>query len=310
MQPLVSICIPTYNRAECLKQTIESIICQPEFKSGDVEIVVSDNASTDNTGEVCKQYSQYSNFFYNRNPENILDKNFPTVFSKAHGKLRKLNNDTFVLKNNALKKLCGLAKKYDSTRPFVFLRNEGNEIKELNFHDFVLNVGFWITWIGSFTMWDSDCDHIESDTDGCELRLWQVKKAYELAYKKNVVVVSHQILGDSVTPPKKDISYGLYQIFYCNYMKLLQPYSENGVLKKEDIDFLEKELLFSFFPDWIISFELNNTDAQYSKTENLKEAVWDQYKDKPYFAEFERMYKRRRIKIKVKQLAKRILGRA
>ena len=44
MQPLVSICIPTYNRAECLKETIESIICQPEFLEGKVEIVVSDNA--------------------------------------------------------------------------------------------------------------------------------------------------------------------------------------------------------------------------------------------------------------------------
>lgn len=48
---------------------------------------------------------------------------------------------------------------------------------------------------------------------------------------------------------------------------------------------------------------------QYSKEENLKEAVWKQYKDKPYFHEFERIYKRKLIKARAKRLAKRILDR-
>ena len=45
MKPLVSICIPTYNRVEQLKITMESIMAQPEFREGKVEIVISDNAS-------------------------------------------------------------------------------------------------------------------------------------------------------------------------------------------------------------------------------------------------------------------------
>jgi abequosyltransferase len=46
--PRLSICIPTYNRAALLKETIEAIRAQ----SADVEIVVSDNASTDGTAEL------------------------------------------------------------------------------------------------------------------------------------------------------------------------------------------------------------------------------------------------------------------
>lgn len=309
MQPLVSICIPTYNRAEYLKRTIESIICQPEFQSGEVEIVVSDNASTDNTSDVCERYAQYDNFFYSCNEKNVRDINFPTVLSKAHGKLRKLNNDTFLLKRDGLKRLCELVKKHDDTRPYIFLSGESKEVKALDFHDFVVSVSFWITFLGNFTIWDDDCWNIDQDTGGCELLLWQVRKAYEIAYRKNAIILSPNV-GYSVTPKKKDISYGIYKVFYCNYMKLLEPYFTNGSLSSADREYLEKDLLFSFFSWSIAIYDLNNSDMQFSKEENLKEAVWRQYKDKPYWPEFEKFYKRRKLKIWLKQFIKRILGRA
>lgn len=45
-KPLLSICIPTYNRAEYLEKSLESIIRQSEFHSDDVDVVISDNCST------------------------------------------------------------------------------------------------------------------------------------------------------------------------------------------------------------------------------------------------------------------------
>lgn len=312
MQPLVSICIPTYNRAECLKKTVESIIIQPEFKRGEVEIVVSDNASTDSTSSVCSQYKKYDNFFYHKNMENIMDKNYPMVLSEAHGKLRKLNNDTFILSKGSLKKLCDLVRKYDETRPFIFLCNKNDKVKEkkLNFHDFVVDIGYLITWLASFTIWEDECDQIKSDIYGCDFRLWQVRKAYEVACKKNLVVLSYQKFGISITPPKKDISYGLYKIFYCNYMKLLQPYVDNGIMKKKDIECIEKELLLKFFSAWLVPYELNNTDLQYSKEENLKDAVRNQYKDKQYWNEFEKIYKKKLLIARFKLFIKRVIGKA
>ena len=310
MKPLVSICIPTYNRAEYLKETIESIIMQPEFQSGEVEIVVSDNASTDATNDVCRQYSHYDNFVYHKNPGNIRDENFPMVLSKAHGKLRKLNNDTFVLAKGALKKLCDLAKTYEEKRPFVFLHNEGKTTKELGFHDFVADVGYWVTWLVGFTIWEDECSRIESDTDGCALSLWQVRKAYELAYKKDAVVVYGQRLGGTITPPKKDVSYGLYKVFYCNYLELLHPYVEKGILAEDDVERIEKGLLFGFFLPRIIEQEQIGRNAQYSEKENLKTAVWEQYKNKPYWGEFEQAYKGRFSKARVKVFLKKVLGNA
>lgn len=52
--PRVSICIPTYNSARFLGATIESALAQ-DF--ADFELVISDNASTDETPALCARYT-------------------------------------------------------------------------------------------------------------------------------------------------------------------------------------------------------------------------------------------------------------
>lgn len=58
--PLVSICIPTYNRAPFLKECLDSISRQfvdCEVKDA-VDIFILDNQSKDNTSEVVGEFTQ------------------------------------------------------------------------------------------------------------------------------------------------------------------------------------------------------------------------------------------------------------
>lgn len=48
-RPLLSICIPTYNRAEILDKTLFLLFSNPDFNVDEIEVVVSDNCSTDHT---------------------------------------------------------------------------------------------------------------------------------------------------------------------------------------------------------------------------------------------------------------------
>lgn len=54
MQPLISIGIPTFNRGKLLTRAIDSALAQDY---GNVEVVVSDNGSTDETESICRAYA-------------------------------------------------------------------------------------------------------------------------------------------------------------------------------------------------------------------------------------------------------------
>lgn len=71
-RPLLSICIPTYNREKYLKECLDSIINQDGFEKNKIEIVISDNASQDKTQELAERYQkQYKNIKYFKNNKNI-----------------------------------------------------------------------------------------------------------------------------------------------------------------------------------------------------------------------------------------------
>ena len=53
---VLSVCIPTYNRSNILKNTLSNLVTQDISR---IEIIISDNASTDETYEVVKEYGEY-----------------------------------------------------------------------------------------------------------------------------------------------------------------------------------------------------------------------------------------------------------
>ena len=83
-EPLVSICIPTYNRAHVLETAIASAV---EQDYSNIEIIVLDNASPDTTPEVVKKHAALDKRIrYHQNAENIgANKNFNKAANMAHG---------------------------------------------------------------------------------------------------------------------------------------------------------------------------------------------------------------------------------
>ena len=76
---LLSICIPTFNRAYILKSSLESLTSQPEFlETNLIEIVISDNNSSDNTEMIVSEFIEKfpSKVKYHRNVEDIMELNF------------------------------------------------------------------------------------------------------------------------------------------------------------------------------------------------------------------------------------------
>ena len=86
--PRLSIGLPVFNGEEYLVETIESLRAQ---SYQDFEILISDNASTDRTEEICRDLAAIEpRIEYARNPSNIgLSKNCNLLPTRARGTLFK-----------------------------------------------------------------------------------------------------------------------------------------------------------------------------------------------------------------------------
>ena len=82
--PLVSIGLPVYNGEHYIARAIESLLAQDYAL---IELIISDNASTDRTPEICREYAaKDSRVHYHRNSTNLgVVKNFNRVFELASG---------------------------------------------------------------------------------------------------------------------------------------------------------------------------------------------------------------------------------
>ncbi|HEY0073272.1 MAG TPA: glycosyltransferase family 2 protein [Abditibacteriaceae bacterium] len=82
--PLVSIGLPAYNREKLIGRAIESALGQ-DYKN--IELIISDNASTDGTEAICRAYAaRDARLRYFRQPVNRGGTaNFNTVFNEARG---------------------------------------------------------------------------------------------------------------------------------------------------------------------------------------------------------------------------------
>lgn len=104
---LLSICIPTYNRSHYFKKCVESIISQDGFNTKDIEILISDNASPDNTEEIVKSFQdKFPNIRYIKNDTNLgAERNILNLLNNFKGEYFFLLTDDDILLPNSLAKL-------------------------------------------------------------------------------------------------------------------------------------------------------------------------------------------------------------
>lgn len=87
-EPLVSYCIVTYNQEYCIREALASAISQDY---DNMEIIISDDNSTDNTYNIVQDffehYEGHFNIIINKNPQNLfITGNLNKAIELSHGK--------------------------------------------------------------------------------------------------------------------------------------------------------------------------------------------------------------------------------
>jgi abequosyltransferase len=163
--------IPTYNRAESLRVVLDSIISQVSDKYK-LEIIISDNASTDNTSDITKQYQekyQYIKYFRNEFNKGI-DYNISKAVELSSSDYVMLLSDDDLLLDGSLEHLISLINMNDEVS-FFYINGTGfkktfkgieffkgpviNNLDDIIFYDknqFIKFLRYQITFVSAFLL--------------------------------------------------------------------------------------------------------------------------------------------------------------
>ena len=259
MNPTLSICIPTYNHAKDLAAMLKNLVSLPSF-ADDVEVVISDNASTDATQSVGERFAAEhpGKVSYFRNAENVWDANFGLALSRGTGKFLKLANDTLLFSEAGLRQMIDAVKGYADTDnpPVLFFSNQSRQQTQVTCNSldaFVREVSFQSTWIGSFGIWKADFDKLQDFGRMSKLQLSQLDVLCRTITNRKQAEVFNFKFADPYPRPNKG-DYNLTQIFGVNYFTILSPYTATGDLSPKTLLVERRRMLRSHLLPFYLTY--------------------------------------------------------
>jgi abequosyltransferase len=273
---LLTIAIPTYNRSEYLDKCLAHFMSQLAGYENNIELLVSNNASTDNTDAVVNKYREQYPISYFTNDENGgADFNIVRCFEKSKGKFVWIFGDDDFLLPNTLSSVVNLLdtgnggvgvihlEKYwfdTDASPVLTDFSYTEYLHPLNFLD---TINWWITFITGNIINKS----ILSDFSG--IQAFKNTSLIQLAWTLPAIFAgSKNIKIDSPVVACKSNNtggYKFYKVFGTNFDMVLDFFIAKGYDKKIK-SIIHRHLLSSFFPMFI-----NENDNSFNKSAYVKE---------------------------------------
>lgn len=120
--PLISIAMATYNGEKYLKKQLDSIYAQTYKK---IEVIVTDDCSTDKTVEILEQYSKMHGLKYFINEENLgFVKNFEKAITLCRGEYIALSDQDDIWETDKIHTL------YDHIKDNLLIHSDASLIDE------------------------------------------------------------------------------------------------------------------------------------------------------------------------------------
>lgn len=287
-KPLISICIPTYNRAYnldiCLKSIFEQIEDDDRF-----QIVISNNNSSDYTEEIVEKYiDKYQAMIkYNKNNKNIgASKNFLKVLDIAEGKYLLLHGDDDYFINGSIYELYNVVKE-NMDKSVIFLNVLDNSKSIIEFETigkFMNHVSIGnSTFMSSLMFRKRDYDNIENRNEFLESNLQQVYLLFSILKNCPKAIVYNNYMftyGEN----NLDISYSWSKIFIENVLIILKYLYDNKWINSSEYDYEKENHLRYFIMRWITIFKNINKLDEKNKKEILDQ-IRKNYCNEIYYEE-------------------------
>ena len=278
---LLSICIPTQDRASVLKKSLQSIASQEVFtERDDIEIVIYDSSTDNITSETTKEFVEHfkGKIRYQRNLLDKGDGNFEMALRQGQGEFLKLANDSLDWLPGSLEKIIRLVEMTLPIKPALFFLNQSKSTAEVvtsadDLDTFLKTVSFYITWIGGFGIWKSQLQDMKDFSRHKQLKLIQADVALRLVELGNSAYVCNLPLFQVISTGRKG-GYNIAEIFGQNFMSILSQFKEH--ISDSTLSMLKKDVL----ENHILPFYCSESH-DFGKDE-LEKYLFD-FSNEPYF---------------------------
>ena len=290
IEPLLSICIPTYNRCNILKDVLNQYLNNPEFDE-DVEIIISDNASTDGTCEMCQAFClRAGNIHYYRNKENIRDANFVKVLDLAKGMYLKLFNDWAYctveslryIKERIRENLVEKKPVYFSSGN-IFTQYKAEVVYARNLDEFVRVVSTFVTYNNLFGVWKEQWKAVADKGKYSALQLQQVDWIYQIVSQNGgCVIYDKPVFWSSSVSLGARGGYNWFKIHLDNYYTIMCTYVKKGCISSHTFIEDKHNLLEHFKPEFSKALFYNYDKAWNFETRGTVNLLLKYYRKDPY----------------------------
>lgn len=281
---LLTIAIPTYNRAPFLEESLKRICFQIKGYEDVVELLVSDNCSSDNTMQVIKKFqNEGTAIIYNRNSVNRgMDGNFVYCFQNATSKYVWILGDDDYLVEGTISRIIELIQneEYGLIHLSCAATNAsyGQEVY-VDKSKFVGDISFMITFISANIVRTKYVSQIDFDKYlGTYFTLIPVYLTAAISEKKNLMIrfQTMEIAADART----NGGYNIFEVFVTNYLKVIKEFRGSLGFKWYEIE--KYRLCRRFLWGWMQKLLINSNHGLRFKTDGWFKIILKKYWYEPY----------------------------
>ncbi|OAS19056.1 glycosyltransferase [Paenibacillus oryzisoli] len=280
--PLLSICIPTYNRASHLEHCLTSIFSQ--IGTCDlVEVIVSDNASTDSTPALMNRYLElYPNLTYICNEENIgPDRNIYHVMNQANGKFVKLQGDDDFYVDGTLMPLIHVLHMHgDCGVVHINVRNGNGRVQvHEGMSAFLELTSIYATFITSTILRREELKRIKDPAHFIDSSFNQVYLQYAILMEnpKFCIMNANMYTYAGISSD----SYNFGEIIFRSYQSILSYFIDKG-LTIDQLRSEKKRTLYEYAIPW---YRRIIETRMIANVERFEDIYTEHYQDEPYYHE-------------------------
>lgn len=229
---ILSICLPTYNRSQCIGEQLHRLSLINKDVLENIEIIVSDNGSSDDTKIVVESYLELLDFTYVRNKENIgPDANFYNCLMMAHGQYAWLLGDDDFLEYKKIKDLLYELGSGDYGLVHISSIKKNLPVKIFtNIEDFLLEIDVYITFMSGNIINMKYFRLLDLSTYIGSFFL-QVPLYINSAIHSNKNCIIYDKMFD-VNTVNENGGYNIFEVFVKNYLSIFHDFLINGRISK------------------------------------------------------------------------------